>query len=290
MPGPGLRSSSAPIAIPSAPHETIRSRTLPRVVLICHTGDRIDTAGLSAWLASTVELCGIVKIDEPRMRLLARARRELRRVGWLRFFDVLAFRAYYALALARNDARWIEAQIGQLRSRYRGDPGGAEVLEARDPNSKSVASFLKRLQPDLVVARCKSLLKPEIYGIPACGTYVLHPGICPEYRNAHGCFWALANRDLKRVGMTMLRVDNGVDTGPVLLQSSCDFDEVHESHVVIQYRVVLENLAPITDELFAAWCGTSQPLETAARNSRVWGQPWLTAYLKWKHAARAAET
>ena len=42
----------------------------------------------------------------------------------------------------------------------------------------------------------------------------MHPGICPEYRNAHGCFWALANRDLNKVGMTLLRIDKGVDTGP----------------------------------------------------------------------------
>lgn len=286
MPGHRLCSSSAAIAkLPGSP-DSYRTQPLPRVVLICHAGDRIDTQGLAAWLASTVELCGIVKIDEPRRRLFARARRELRRVGWLRFFDVLAFRAYYALALARNDVRWMEAQIRQLRSRYQVDPVAAEVLEASDPNSAAVASFLQRLHPDLVVARCKSLLKPEIFNIPVCGTYVLHPGICPEYRNAHGCFWALANRDLTRVGMTMLRVDSGVDTGPVLLQSSYDFDEVNESHAVIQYRVVLENLEPITDELFAAWRGTSQPLNTAARRSGVWGQPWLSAYLKWKRAVR----
>lgn len=290
MRGHRLRSSSAPIARQSGSPDTVHSQALPRVVLICHAEDRIDAQGLTAWLASTVELCGIVKIDEPRMRLLARARRELRRVGWLRFFDVLAFRAYYALMLAHDDSRWVEAKVGELRTRYRVDPVGAEVLETRDANSGSVVSFLKRLQPDLVVARCKALLKPEIFEIPACGTYVLHPGICPEYRNAHGCFWALANRDLKRVGMTMLQVDRGVDTGPVLLQSSYDFDELSESHVVIQYRVVLENLELITDELFAAWCGTGTPLIIAARSSRVWGQPWLTAYLKWKHAARATAT
>jgi len=40
--------------------------------------------------------------------------------------------------------------------------------------------------------------------------FVLHPGICPEYRNAHGCFWALVNRDLARVGVTLLRADRGV--------------------------------------------------------------------------------
>src|SRR5436309_328007 len=31
--------------------------------------------------------------------------------------------------------------------------------------------------------------------LPARGTFVLHTGICPEYRNAHGCFWALARSE-----------------------------------------------------------------------------------------------
>ena len=70
------------------------------------------------------------------------------------------------------------------------------------------------------------ILKRTIFEIPRAGTFVLHPGICPEYRNAHGCFWALANRDLDRVGMTLLRVDAGIDTGPVYLHGTCDFDEV----------------------------------------------------------------
>ena len=43
----------------------------------------------------------------------------------------------------------------------------------------------------------------------------MHPGICPEYRNSHGCFWALARRDLDHVGATLLQIDEGSDTGPV---------------------------------------------------------------------------
>ena len=99
-------------------------------------------------------------------------------------------------------------------------------LVVSTPNSREARVFLAALQPDLAIARCKVILKPEIFEQPRVGTFVLHPGICPEYRNAHGCFWALANRDLDRVGMTLLRVDTGIDTGPIYLQASYDLDEV----------------------------------------------------------------
>ena len=118
------------------------------------------------------------------------------------------------------------------------------------------------------------------------GSYALHPGICPEYRNAHGCFWALARRDLGRVGMTLLRIDRGIDTGPVLLQASYPFDEVRESHHVIQGRVVFENLDAIGNTLRAIARGQPPPpIDTAGRASATWGQPRLTDYVRWKRAA-----
>jgi hypothetical protein len=258
----------------------------PRVVLMCHEGDRIDCEGLTAWIASSMDLAGIIKIREGRGRMWQRVRREVRRIGLLRFLDVLAFRAYYKFFLARRDVAWIADEVARLKARYPVDPAGVMTLVTADPNGPAVKAFLHWVRPDFMLARCKTLLKQDVFDAPGHGTYVLHPGICPEYRNAHGCFWALVNRDLERVGMTLLRVDPGVDTGPMLLQSSYGFDERRESHTVMQYRVVLENLDKVTEQLKAAWRGQARPIEARKRKSATWGQPWLSAYLRWKHAAR----
>jgi len=259
---------------------------VPRVVLMCHEGDRIDTEGLTAWIASSMDLVGVIRLKERRSRAWQRVRREIRRVGLLRFLDVLAFRLYYRVVWGRRDAAWIDDEVQRLKARYPVDPAGVMTLVTHDPNGPAVRAFLRWVRPHVMIARCKTLLKPEVFGVPSHGTYVLHPGICPEYRNAHGCFWALANRDVQRVGMTLLRVDPGVDTGPILLQASYGFDELKESHTVMQYRVVLENLDTVAKKLRAAWRGYLQPLPVAERKSATWGQPWLSAYLRWKHAAR----
>jgi hypothetical protein len=265
-----------------------QSRDLPRVVLMCHEGDRVDTEGLAAWLASSLELAGIIILRETRGGKIKKIKREIRRVGFLRFLDVIAFRVYYRLWLARSDARWMEQEVARLRTRYPADIHGAAKLVVMDPNMKAVRRFLRQIQPDLMIARCKFILKSDIFNIPRLGTFVPHPGICPEYRNAHGCFWALVNRDLARVGMTLLRVDEGVDTGPIFLQATYKFDEVHESPIVMQYRVVLENLEAITNTLIAVHQGQSQPMPVSGRTSAAWGQPWFSAYLRWKSAARRA--
>jgi len=259
---------------------------LPTVVLICHERDRIDAEGLASWLAASLKLVGIVALRDEPGRLMRAARREIRRVGLVRFLDVLAFRVYYRIWLARADAAWVAAEVARLRGSYPARLDNVPRLIAANPNTPEVQNFLERLAPDLVIARCKYILKPEVFTIPRAGTFVLHPGICPEYRNAHGCFWALAQGDLNRVGMTLLRVDKGVDTGPIYLQASYKFDPVLESHIVIQYRVVVENLEAIRDTLVSVWKKEALPISMEGRRSAVWGQPWLSAYLRWKRAAR----
>jgi hypothetical protein len=87
--------------------------------------------------------------------------------------------------------------------------------------------------------------------------------------------------------MTLLRVDPGIDTGPIFLHGTCDFDEVKESHTVIQYRAVTQNLDAIAGVLTALARGEHvPPIAVQGRKSAVWGQPQLTAYLRWKSEAR----
>jgi folate-dependent phosphoribosylglycinamide formyltransferase PurN len=262
---------------------------MTRSVLICHAGDDFDRVGLAAWLGSFTELAGIVVLDENAGQKRARVRREFRRVGLLRFLDVVAMRFYQKLALASRDRAWMEGAMTALHRRYGAPPEVAEIVAA-NVNDDAVVAFLRKAKPDLVLARCKQLLKKKLIGIPKVGVFVMHPGICPEYRNAHGCFWALAARDLDRVGMTLLKIDAGVDTGPVYGYYRCPFDERRESHVVIQYRVVLENLDALAVRFGEIAAGMAEPLDTRGRASGTWGQPWFTRYLHWQRAASRTTT
>jgi hypothetical protein len=257
-----------------------------RSALICHHDEPLNRFGLARWLASFTELAAIIVIHEPRARLWRRIRREIQRVGIVRFLDVLAFRVYYGLFLAKTDSRWIHATLEDLFQRYAALPSSCRVLDTPSPNSADALALLEEVQPALVLARCKNILKESVFKTARAGTFVMHPGICPEYRNAHGCFWALVNRDLNNVGMTLLRVDAGVDTGPVYGYYRCSFDELRESHIVIQNRVVLDNLEALRAKFEEILAGAAQTIDTAGRTSRAWGQPWLTSYLRWKRAAR----
>jgi hypothetical protein len=249
-----------------------------RTLIICQHDAPLDREGLAAWLASFSTLVGVVAIDEPPARRRRRIRREIARVGFGRFLDVLAFRLYYRLARAGKDAIWERSALERLRMRFPVSVPPREIV-VMSPNTVQTEAFIRRHRPDLVIARCKTLLKESVFTIPRLGTFVMHPGICPEYRNAHGCFWAVANGDRANVGMTLLRADRGVDSGPVFGYFRVD-PAPGESHVVLQHRAVLDHLDSIRDRLLQIAAGRAPLIDTAGRRSATWGQPWLSAYLR----------
>ena len=89
-------------------------QNLPTAVLICHEQDRLDREALASWLASTVRLAGLILIRDKPGRLWRAARREIKRVGPLRFADVAAFRLYARLFLARRDAEWTNRTVAEV--------------------------------------------------------------------------------------------------------------------------------------------------------------------------------
>lgn len=265
-------------------HQTGHRETEPlrmRTLLICHESAHLDRDGMARWLASFSDLVGIVALRETKQRMWRRIRREVNRIGIMRFPDVLAFRFYYSLFLASQDRRWQEEKLAELRRTY---PliGDVPVLHTHSPNAPEAEAFIRESGPDIMIARCKTLLRENVFSLPSIGTFVMHPGICPEYRNAHGCFWALANGEPDKVGMTLLRIDRGVDTGPVYGYYYYQGDAATDSHVVIQHRVVFDHLKELEQKLAEIYAGSAMPLDTTGRTTATWGQPWLTKYWDWK--------
>lgn len=240
---------------------------------------------MARWLAATSDLAGVVIIEETADDVRRRIKREMRRVGLLRLADVMAFRLYYKTMLASADAKWERETLDHLRARFPAEVA-VPICRATSPNSSVVEDFIIKAAPDVVIARSKHLMKERIFTLPQSGTLVMHPGICPEYRNAHGCFWALANDDLDHVGVTLLAIDKGIDTGPIYGYYSYALDEVSESHARIQSRCVLDNLDAIATRLAEIARGEARPMDTTGRASAVWGQPWLSKHLLWKWKAR----
>ncbi len=77
-------------------------------------------------------------------------------------------------------------------------------------------------RPDLVVLAFVTNIVPQRYFSAAKnGAVCYHPSILPRHRGASAINWALIMGD-KRTGLTIFWPDEGIDTGPILLQEEVD--------------------------------------------------------------------
>jgi len=76
------------------------------------------------------------------------------------------------------------------------------------------------LRPDIaVVVAYGKILPPGILAIPRLGCVNVHASILPDLRGAAPIQWAIA-RGYQQTGVTLMQMDEGMDTGPILLQKT----------------------------------------------------------------------
>jgi len=90
------------------------------------------------------------------------------------------------------------------------------VFQPEDVNSASSLSQIRYQKPDLmVVVAYGQILKKPILELPELGCWNVHGSLLPKYRGASPI--AAAVRDLqKRTGVTIMQMNEGLDTGDVL--------------------------------------------------------------------------
>jgi methionyl-tRNA formyltransferase len=101
---------------------------------------------------------------------------------------------------------------------------GCDVALSRPGKMKDaeVREAYLGLSPDLVILAFVTDLIPEsLLDIPSIGTICYHPSLLPRHRGASGINWAVIQGDT-HTGLTILWVDKGIDTGPILLQKEVE--------------------------------------------------------------------
>ncbi len=79
-----------------------------------------------------------------------------------------------------------------------------------------------QLRPDLsMLAFVTDIIPERLLSVPSLGTICYHPSLLPRHRGASAINWAIINGDT-RTGLTIFWVDEGTDTGPILLQKEVD--------------------------------------------------------------------
>uniref|UniRef100_A0A671ENY7 10-formyltetrahydrofolate dehydrogenase n=1 Tax=Rhinolophus ferrumequinum TaxID=59479 RepID=A0A671ENY7_RHIFE len=89
---------------------------------------------------------------------------------------------------------------------------------------KEVAEAYRSVGAELnVLPFCTQFIPMDIIDSPKHGSIIYHPSILPRHRGASAINWTLIMGD-KKAGFSVFWADDGLDTGPILLQKSCDVE------------------------------------------------------------------
>ncbi|MFI4937365.1 MAG: methionyl-tRNA formyltransferase [Candidatus Berkiellales bacterium] len=98
---------------------------------------------------------------------------------------------------------------------------GLPVEQPTSLKSNDAAEILKQYQPDvMIVAAYGMILPPAILALPRFGCINVHASLLPRWRGASPIQQAILAGD-NTTGITMMKMDLGLDTGDILMQNDC---------------------------------------------------------------------
>ena len=120
-----------------------------------------------------------------------------------------------------------------------------QPVKARD---EEFVTLLKELNPDLIVVVAFGQILPKsILDIPKLGCINVHVSLLPKYRGAAPINWVIINGE-KKTGVTTMYMDEGLDTGDMILTSEFDLDneitagQLHDKMAILGAKTLKETI------------------------------------------------
>ncbi len=141
---------------------------------------------------------------------------------------------------------------------------GLPVEQPRTLRDPTVHERLRALQIDaMVVAAYGAILPPEVLAIPRHGCLNIHASLLPRWRGAAPIQRAIEAGDAE-TGVTIMQMDEGLDTGPMLLVERTPISD-DDTAATVHDRLATLGARAIVDALESLERGTlvarSQPAE-----------------------------
>lgn len=140
-----------------------------------------------------------------------------------KLFDVfgaayfLRYAGLFALARLRRGRR-----LGAILRRH----GVPEVQLDGNVNSPESLDAIRALRPDLLVSIAgNQIFRRPLIDLAPRGCLNLHTALLPKYRGLMPTFWVLKNGE-KETGVSIFLVDEGIDSGPIVVQKRVAIDTV----------------------------------------------------------------
>lgn len=121
------------------------------------------------------------------------------------------------------------------------------LLKIKNINDKEVIDKLKEMEIDwLFIIGWSQIAKKELLETPGKGCIGMHPTLLPEGRGRAAVPWAIL-KGLGKTGVTAFKIDEGVDTGPIIDQveiplpndetATTLYHKVNNAHILLMEKI-----------------------------------------------------
>ncbi len=152
----------------------------------------------------------------------------------------------------RAAGRGMETHIGPVKAAALRH-GLPVVQPEKIRNNLELRAQLEAIAPDAILVVAYGRIIPDwMLALPRFGCINLHGSLLPKYRGAAPIQWAVANGETL-TGVTTMRLDAGLDTGPMLLAEKTAIApeetaaDLFESLAEIGSRLMVKTLAGLED-------------------------------------------
>ncbi|MDC0553797.1 formyltransferase family protein [Flavobacteriaceae bacterium] len=123
-----------------------------------------------------------------------------------------------------------------------------KIVLAKHINHKESVEIIKSYNPDLLISILgNQIFKKQIFNLAPKGCLNLHTALLPKYRGLMPTFWVLKNNE-KYTGVSVFYVDNGIDSGPILVQEKVEIgDRTQEELIKYTKRIGMDCIVKAID-------------------------------------------
>jgi folate-dependent phosphoribosylglycinamide formyltransferase PurN len=137
------------------------------------------------------------------------------------------------------------------------------VATVSDQNSPRAIAQLKQWSPDVAIFSGGNILRDQLLKVPHLGVLNSHLALLPEIRGMSSPEWSLL-REVP-IGITIHFMDNGIDTGPILLRREFNRPAECNSLVDLRNSMIAEGIELIAEAVTGLDRGTIAALPQADR-------------------------
>ncbi len=132
------------------------------------------------------------------------------------------------------------------------------VFQPVKVKAQEAVEMLQSYEADVfVVAAFGQILSEEILQMPKYGCVNIHASLLPKYRGAAPIQWAIINGE-QESGITIMQMDQGIDTGDILMQSVVPIDR-KETGESLYHKLAKEGARMIVEALRRIEAGDITP-------------------------------